>query len=131
MTPEQFDRLLKIQERVAIALEQIAILLQQQLPRQPAPSYEAPLESFSNFDWSSIGAKVEMKDQYGVAVVSYRGEIYKRRSPDNVYGAAIFFSRAVRAENGMNNYERLIIFKPLKEFNIQPISRKAEQFVKS
>jgi hypothetical protein len=131
VNPEQFDKWLKIQERVAIALEQIAILLQQQLPRQPAPSYEAPLESFSNFDWSSIGAKVEMKDQYGVAVVSYRGEIYKRRSPDNVYGAAIFFSRAVRAENGMNNYERLIIFKPLKEFNIQPISRKAEQFVKS
>lgn len=116
-------------EKIAVALEKIAELLQQQLPRPPAPNYQAALEAFSDYDWSSIGAKVEMKDRYGVAVVSWRGEFYKRRSPQNVFGAVIFFSRAIKQENGTNNYERLITFKPFKDLDVQPISRTAEEFI--
>ena len=76
------DRLLKLQERQVIAVERIAQILEQSLPRQPAPNHRAILEDFHQFDWSSIGAKVELEDKYGVASVIWNGERYKRRSPN-------------------------------------------------
>jgi DdrB-like protein len=129
---DQFELFIFIQERQALALEKIARLLEQQLPRQPAPNYQATLEKFPDFDWASIGATVEKSDRDGVALVSWARTLYKRRSPDNAYGAAIFFSRCVgRNEAGQNQYERLITFTPYKEQDIQPISRAVERLIKS
>lgn len=130
MNSEQFKQWIAIQERQTIALEKIANLLSQQLPRQPAPNYQAVLEKFQQFDWSSIGATVEIKDSYGVALVNWNGQLYQRRSPDNAYGAVIFFSRCIgKADNGTNQYERLITFKSTKEIIVNPISRKAEGLI--
>lgn len=130
MNSEQFIQWIAIQERQTIALEKIANLLQQQLPRQPAPNYQAVLEKFQQFDWSSIGAIVELKDNYGTAKVYWNGQLYQRRSPENAYGAVIYFSRCVgKSDDGTNQYERLITFKPAKEISVNPISRKAEELI--
>ena len=130
MTPEQYNQWLQIQERQAVALEKIAQLLEQSLPR-PAPNYKAILEQFHDYDWSSIGAEVELTDKYGVASVIWKGHRYKRRSPSNAYGVTIFFSRCIgKNEDGSNKYERLITFEPLKNLEVEPISRKAEDIIR-
>ena len=131
MNQSQFEQWMALVERPTVALEKIAQLLQQQLPRQPAPDYQAILEKFKYFNWSSIGATVEMKDPYGASLVKWNGKLYQRRSPDNAYGAVIYFSRCIgKGENGTNEYERLITFKPAKNIEVQPISRKAEGLIK-
>lgn len=131
MNQSQFEQWMAIQERQAASLEKIAQYVQQQLPRQPAPNYQALLEKFQHFDWTSIGATVEMNDSYGAAVVNWNGNLYQRRSPDNAYGAVIYFSRCIgKGEDGNNEYERLITFKPVKEINVNPISRKAEGLIR-
>lgn len=131
MNSEQFAYWMIISERQALALEKIALLLERQLPRQPAPNYEATLEEFLRFKWATIGARVENRDKYGATIVSRDGKIYQRRSPDNAYGAVIYFSRCIgKDENGNNEYERLITFKPAKSYEVQPISRKAEDLIK-
>lgn len=118
-------------ERLVLAVEKIAELLAGHLPRQPAPNITAILENFPHFDWASIGAKVEVRDKYGVALVSWNHNLYQRRSPDNAYGAVIYFSRCVgKSDNGSNEYERLITFKPYKEIAARPISREAESLIK-
>ena len=131
MNPEQFQQWIEIQERQAIALEKIAQLIERSLPRQPAPNYRAVLEKFSEFDWSSINAQVELTDQFGVATVIWQGDRYKRRSPNNSYGAVIYFSRSVgKDERGNTQYERLITFEPFANLTVEPISRKAEVVIK-
>ena len=62
MTPEQTDKWLKIEERQAVALEHIAQLLEQVLPRS-APNHRAILENFNNYDWSSINAEIEKQNR--------------------------------------------------------------------
>ena len=131
MNSEQFETWLAIQTRQAEALEKIAQLIERSLPRQPAPNYRAILEQFHEFDWSSINAQVEWKDQYGVASVIWQGDRYKRRSPSNSYGAVIYFSSCVgKDEQGNNQYERLITFEPFANLTVEPISRKAEELMK-
>lgn len=130
MNQTQFEQWIAIQERQAVALEKIAQLLQQQLPRQLEPDYQAILEKFKHFDWLSIGATVEMSDPYGAALVNWNGKLYQRRSPDNAYGAVIYFSRCIgKSGNGTNEYERLITFKPARNIEVQPISRKVEGLI--
>jgi hypothetical protein len=124
------EKLHLFEQRTAIALEKIAELLGRSIPRSAAPNYKGILEQWRKFDWASIGAEIEITDNYGVASVIWRGERYKRRSPENAYGAVIFFSRCVgKAEDGSNQYERLITFEPLKDLQAEPISRKAEQVI--
>ncbi len=132
MNSEQFETWLAIQTRQAEALEKIAQLLEKSLPRQPAPNYKAVLEKFSEFDWSTINAQVELTDQFGVATVIWQGDRYKRRSPNNKYGPVIYFSRAVsKDERGNTQYERLITFEPFDNLTVEPISRKVEELTKS
>ena len=130
MNSEQFQQWIELQERQAIALEKIAQLLARSLPRQPAPNYKAILEKFHEYDWSTINAQVELTDQFGVATVIWQGDRYKRRSPNNKYGAVIYFSRAIgKDEQGHTQYERLITFEPFANLTVEAISRKAEQLV--
>ncbi len=94
-----------------------------------APDIEMPLERFHNFDWSQVGAQILAEDEFGPAIVSYGGKAFKRRAPDNAYGAAIWFSRAVgKNEDGTNKYVRLITFKPLSD-KVEPMGRKVERAV--
>lgn len=93
----------------------------------PAPDLRRPLEDYIAFDWSTIGARVIARDDDGPTVVEYGGRIYKRRAPDNKYGAAIWFSRADGKDaEGNNNYVSLISFEIFKN-EVEPIGHKARE----
>lgn len=125
MDAEIFKQWLKTQERQAAALERMAIALERLAPEAGAPNLQKPIAEFKGFDWSTIGASVVQRDQYGAAVVEWGGKQFTRRSPDNKFGAAIWFSRSTgeKDEQGRNQYERLITFKVLHE--AEPIGSKA------
>lgn len=94
--------------RIAVSLEQIALALATGTP----PDYQHDLTEFPDFDWSSIGATVVRRDSDGAAAVSWGGHIYQRRSPQNKFDVAIWFSRYTgKSEGSGNAYERLITFK--------------------
>jgi hypothetical protein len=129
MTPEQTELWLEIQHRQMLALERIADTLDSLAPKS-APDIKRPIEEFKNFDWSSIGARVDKSDSYGAAVVSWKGQIYTRRSPQNKFGVAIWFSRCVgKEEDGANKYERLITFKPFSNIEAEPLPPKAQNHI--
>jgi hypothetical protein len=112
------------------ALERIAIALEGIKPEKPAPNYKKDLKNFPDFNWEQIGAQVEKKDQYGAATVLWNAQRYVRRSPENAYGTAIFFTRCVgKDETGKNKYERLITFEDVKEIKVRPISQEAESII--
>jgi DdrB-like protein len=124
------EKLCVYQLRTAIALEKIAQILEESRPRSSAPNYQALLENWHHYDWEKIGAEIELTDNYGVASVIWQGDRFKRRSPSNAYDTAIFFSRCVgKSEDGTNQYERLITFKPFADLKVEPISRKAENII--
>jgi hypothetical protein len=131
MNEQQFAIFCKIQERQVAALERIAIALEAMKPEKPAPNYRQDLKNFATFDWSKIEAQVEKTDQYGVAVVLWNGQRYLRRSPENAFGAAIFFTRCIgKDETGKNKYERLITFESKGDIAVRPISREAESLLR-
>lgn len=90
-----------------------------------APNLTRDIADFAGFDWASIGAHVTAYDQFGPSVVEHRGQTYKRRSPENKFGAAIWYSRPVgKDDEGRNIYARLVTFKEITP--AEPISRSAE-----
>ncbi len=114
-------------ERIASATERTADSISQmaQSSKTEAPNLTAPLESFSSFDWTAIGATVERSDRDGAAIVSWRGLQFVRRSPSNKFGEAIWFSRCVGKDDaGENKYERLITFRPLAKVEVEPVPAK-------
>ncbi len=114
-----------ILETIAFHLDRIATALEQANPPK-APDYVFPLEEFASFDWNGLGISVIATDRYGATIVRWGGHDYKRRSPENAYGAAIFFSRSTgKDEEGRNTYERLITFKQIDR-SVSPVSRKVE-----
>jgi hypothetical protein len=125
MDNDQFTLVVTVLIRIADALDRIA-------PATPkAPDYQYPIESFPHFDWESIGAVIEQKDEYGVGVVRWGGHSWTRRAPLNKFGAAIWFSRAVSKDSEGNlSYERLITFKP-RNTNIEPIPQKIVNLINS
>ncbi len=131
MTPEQTDLWLEIQHRQMLALERIADTLERIAPTSTkAPNYQYPLESFTTFDWTSIGATIVQNDQYGAAIVSWRGQQFVRRSPSNKFDPAIWFSRCVgKDDSGENRYERLVTFKPLSKVEVEAIPEKVRRLV--
>lgn len=129
MTPEQVNLWLEIQHRQMQALERIASTLEQLAPKS-APDYQKPLEEFRSFNWASINASVERSDQYGAAIVNWKGYQFVRRSPSNKFGEAIWFSRCIgKDENGGNQYERLITFKPTSKKEVEPIPEKVSKYM--
>ncbi len=143
MTPEERQLWLQIQQRQAIALEEISATLERvamfltscanaldRLSPKTAPNYQFPLEQFKTFDWSSIGATIEKCDQYGAAVVSWNGQQYTRRSPSNKFDPAVWFSRCVgKGDDDKNVYERLVTFKPLSKTEVDPLPEKVRSFM--
>jgi hypothetical protein len=131
MTPEQTNLWLEIQHRQMLALKKIADTLERIAPTSTtAPNYQYPLESFTSFDWASIGATIVHLDQHGPAVVSWRGQQFIRRSPSNKFSEAIWFSRCVgKDDSGENRYERLVTFKPLSKTEVEPVPDKVRRLV--
>lgn len=107
-----------LMERIAIALERMA-------PDSGAPNLQKPIEEYKGFNWAAIGARVVQSDQYGPAIVEWGGKQFTRRSPQNKFSAAIWFSRSTGAKDGEGRtiYERLISFKVLE--GADPVSAKA------
>lgn len=86
----------KIFHLIAESLQGIEAHLRQiALSSNPAPNYQRPLSKYPNFDWSSIGAGVLKEDEDGVSSVEWNGQVFTRRSPNNKFDAAIWFSRCV------------------------------------
>lgn len=115
---------LELMRRIADALEQLA-----GTDSAKAPNYQIPLPQWSSFNWESIGAVVERADNHGAAIVSWRGQIFTRRSPENKFGPTIFFSRCIgKDERGENQYERLVTFKPLAA--VEPVPDRVSRLVR-
>lgn len=118
------DRLIELLASIAASLAEIAHNIQRDLPDEP--NLQRPLEAYITFDWSSIDATVVKFDEYGVAIVEWGGRMWTRRSPENKFGSAIWFSRSAgRDEKGDNRYLRLITFREVSD--PEPIARSTER----
>lgn len=91
-----------------------------------APNYQYDLSAFPNFNWGTIGAAIARTDRYGAAAVTWGGHTYIRRSPQNKFGEAIWFSRCTgKGESGENVYLRLITFK--RHERIEPLPERVSR----
>lgn len=94
----------------------------------PGPNYRKSLAEFPRFDWSEIGAEVIKRDATGVAAVEWNGRLFTRRSPNNKFDVAIWFSRCIGKDDaGGNRYEKLITFKDSGD--AEEISGKAKKLI--
>jgi hypothetical protein len=110
--------------RIANALEAIA------LTNAPAPNFVKPIDQYGTFDFTSIGALVKGHDASGPTELEWGGYLWTRRSPQNNFGEAIWFSRATGKDaEGQVKYSRLITFKKLSE--AEPLPRKVEALVET
>jgi ssDNA-binding DdrB-like protein len=116
---------------IAESLQSIEASVRQiALAALPAPNYTRPLAEYPSFDWASIGATILKEDSDGVAVVEWHGQTFTRRSVQNKYEPAVWFSRAAgKDETGQNRYVRLITFKAPPE--AEPIPAKAKNRLRS
>ena len=114
MTNDQAERLIAAVERLAAATE--ALSQGQQRKTSSPAKFIKPIDEFPNFDWGSIGAKIEYRDSDRiVAGVSYRGATYERKSKHGDF----WFSRNIgKDDEGNPIYETLIKFAE----NLTPIS---------
>jgi hypothetical protein len=106
MTNDQAERLIAAVERLAVAAE--ALVQGQQRKTSSPAKFIKPIEEFPNFDWSSIGAKIEYRDADRiVAGVSFRGATYERKQKHG----DVWFSRNIgKDDDGNPIYETLIKF---------------------
>lgn len=108
--------LLKQLTRIADALERIA-----SAGKPTAPDYIRPLAEYAGFDWPSINASVVQQDADGPTHVEWGGMLFTRRSPQNKFDPAIWYSRSIgRNEEGGAEYLRLITFREFKEADALP-----------
>jgi len=116
---------------IAVSLHGIeAILRQMAISSNTTPDYQRLLSEYPSFDWPSIGATVLNRDGDGVTAIEWNGQIFTRRSPDNSFASAIWFSRSAGKDSeGKNKYVRLITFKPHSESG--PIGAKAKRAIGS
>jgi hypothetical protein len=93
---------------------------------KPGPEYQRTIWDYPAFDWSEIGAKVIGSDQWGATLVEWNGKRWKRRAPDNKYGADIWFSRCIGKENNENVYAELIKFSEKRtDDRVDPLGKNA------
>jgi DdrB-like protein len=96
----------------------------------PAPNYQRALSEYPTFDWSSIGATVLSRDDDGATTVEWNGQIYTRRSADNRFQEAVWFSRHLGQDaDGNKRYARLITFRALSD--AEPIAAKAKKAIRA
>lgn len=126
MNEQQTERLLALVGSIADSLSRLA----GERDGESAPDWEFPIESYAGFDWVAHGAQVIARDGDGPTVVQWGGKNFKRRSPDNAFDPAIWFSHCIgKTEDGRNEYVRLVTFRKFKDDDVQPLGRKAERYV--
>jgi ssDNA-binding DdrB-like protein len=105
-------------------LRQIAI------SSNPAPNYQRTLSEYPTFDWSSISATVLSRDDDGATTVEWNGQMFTRRSADNRFQEAVWFSRHLGQDaDGNKRYARLITFRALSD--AEPIAAKAKKAIRA
>ncbi|MCI0388982.1 MAG: single-stranded DNA-binding protein [Acidobacteria bacterium] len=121
----------EIMRAIAISLQAIESHLRQMaISANPAPNYQRALSEYPGFDWSSIGATVVKEDSDGASVVEWNGTMFTRRSANNKFPEAIWFScPAGKDADGNTRYRRLITFKRPSE--AEPIAEKAKRAISS
>ena len=96
----------------------------------PVPNYQRLLSEYPTFDWPSIGATVLNRDGDGVTAVEWNGQVFTRRSPNNKFDAAVWFSRNLGQDSdGNKRYARLITFRDLSD--AEPIASKAKKAIRA
>jgi DdrB-like protein len=84
----------EILQMIAASLQGVECHLRQiAISSNPAPNYQRPLSDYPGFNWPSIGATVLKEDHDGATAVEWNGQVFTRRSPNNKFDAAIWFSR--------------------------------------
>jgi len=121
----------EILRMIAASLEGVELHLRQiAVSSNPAPNYQRPLSEYPTFDWLSIGATVLNRDDDGVTAVEWNGQVFTRRSPNNKFDAAVWFSRHLGQDSdGNKRYARLISFKSLGD--AEPIASKAKKAIRA
>ena len=105
-------------------------LRQMAVSSNPAPNYQRHLSEYPIFDWPSIGATVLNRDEDGVTAVEWNGQVFTRRSPNNKFDAAVWFSRHLGQDaDGNKRYARLIVFRALSD--AEPIAAKAKKAIRA
>jgi DdrB-like protein len=114
---QRMNGLNKTLQMIAESLQSVELHLRDiSISSNPDPNYRRPLSDYREFDWASIGAIVLKEDGYGATEVEWNGQAFTRRSPQNSFDAAIWFSRSVGKDSeGKNKYLRLITFKAPSE----------------
>jgi ssDNA-binding DdrB-like protein len=121
----------EILRMIAASLEGVELHLRQiAVSSNPAPNYQRPLSEYPTFDRPSIGATVLNRDGDGVMAVEWNGQVFTRRSPNNKFDAAVWFSRHLGQDaDGNKRYARLISFRVLNE--AEPIAAKAKKVIRA
>jgi hypothetical protein len=93
---QRMNTLTKTLQMIAESLQGVELHLREMsISSNPAPNYRRPLSDYRDFDWASIGAIVLKEDGDGATEVEWNGQAFTRRSPENKFDAAIWFSRCV------------------------------------
>ena len=124
------DRMISLMSAQTAALGRIALALETlAMTNAPAPNFVRPLADYADFDYSAIGAVVKQYDGNGPTELDWGGYSWTRRSPQNKFGEAIWFSRSIGkdATTGDVKFARLITFK--KFSGAEPLPRKVEALV--
>jgi len=121
----------EILRMIAASLQGVESHLRQMaVSSNPAPNYQRPLSEYPIFDWPSIGATVLNRDEDGVTAVEWNGQVFTRRSPNNKFDAAVWFSRHLGQDaDGTKRYARLIVFRALSD--AEPIAAKAKKAIRA
>jgi hypothetical protein len=121
----------EILRAIAASLQGVESHLRQMaVSSNPAPNYQRHLSEYPSFDWSSIGATVLNRDGDGVTAVEWNGQVFTRRSPNNKFAEAVWFSRHLGQDSdGNKRYARLIAFKALSD--AEPIAAKAKKAIRA
>jgi hypothetical protein len=121
----------EILRMIAASLQGVESHLRQMaISSNPAPNYQRPLSEYPLFDWSSIGAIVLNRDDDGVTAVEWNGQVFTRRSPNNKFAEAVWYSRHLGQDaDGNKRYARLISFRALSD--AEPIAAKAKKAIRA
>jgi hypothetical protein len=121
----------EILRMIAASLEGVELHLRQiAVSSNPAPNYQRSLSEYPTFDWPSIAATVLSRDDDGVTAVEWNGQVFTRRSPNNKFAEAVWFSRHLGQDaDGNKRYARLISFRALSD--AEPIAAKAKKAIRA
>src|SRR5262249_3159037 len=93
---QRMSALNELLQMIAESLQGVESHLRQiAVSSNPAPNYQRLLSEYTHFDWASIGAAVLKRDADGATSVEWNGQVFMRRSPNNKFDAAVWFSRCV------------------------------------